>query len=127
MIHLTKGNTDRVILTLTEKCQLTSPNYLFVFTSREDQTIVKFVILNNADLSTSKVRFNQFNIVTNTYFANSKSGEFEYQIYEQTSSSNLDPTQASGLVEVGQMSLSDGSNFAFTQRNTTNTFKVREI
>ena len=71
MIRLTKGQTQSIILTLTEKELLTNPNYLFVFTNRSANTEVKFVKLNNTDVSAYKDRFNEFSIVTNTNFASS--------------------------------------------------------
>ena len=46
MIRLTKGDTQNIILTLTEKQLLTNPNYLFVFTNRSANTEIKFVIMN---------------------------------------------------------------------------------
>lgn len=128
MIHLTKGQTENIILTLTEKATLTSPNWLFIFKSRVSNETVSFVILGSADLSGYKERFNSFNIVVNTYFANKNSGEYSYTIYEQTSTSNTNPANATGIVEVGQMNLKDATDFSFTSyTNTTNTYKVRDI
>lgn len=128
MIHFTKGQTENIVLTLTEKATLTSPNWLFIFKSRTDNTTVSFVILGSADLSAYKERFNSFNIVINTYFTNKTSGEYSYVIYEQTSTSNLNPANATGIVEVGQMNLKDATDFSFTSyNNTPNTYKVRDI
>jgi hypothetical protein len=125
MIYLTKGATSEIILTLKEKQTLASPNYLFVFTHRGSNVEVKFVLLNAADTSTHKDRFNQFSLVTNTYFANYDSGEWEYEIYEQTSSSNTDPALATGLLETGIMRLNEATSFSFTKYQTSNTFIVR--
>lgn len=127
MIHLVKGETNKMIVTLTEKSQLTNPNYLFVFKSLENNKLVKFVLLNASDLSSYKNRYNEFEIVVNTYFSNAKIGEYTYTIYEQTSTTNLDPSLASNVLEVGQMSLKNSSDFNFTTRNSTNTYNVREI
>ena len=52
MIHLIKGQVNKIILTLSEKATLTSPNWLFYFKSRNTNETVAFVILNSADLST---------------------------------------------------------------------------
>jgi hypothetical protein len=106
MIYLTKGATSEIILTLKEKETLASPNYLFYFKSRGTNKEVKFVLLNNTDISTHKDRYNQFSLVTNTYFENYQDGEWDYKIYEQTSTSNLNPSLATGLLEVGIMRLS---------------------
>jgi len=128
MLHLTKGQTDNIILTLTEKATLINPNWLFIFKSRVTNETISFVILGSADISTYKERFNSFNIVVNTYFNNRTSGEYTYSIYEQASSSNTNPALATGLVEVGQMNLKDATDFNFTSyTNTTNTYKVRDI
>lgn len=125
MIYLTKGATSQIVLTLTEKQTLAAPNYLFRFVHRSTNVEVKFVLLNAADTSAYKERFNQFSIVTNTYFQNSDSGEWEYFIYEQTSTTNTNPASATGLLEVGIMRLSESTTFSFTKYQTTNTFITR--
>jgi hypothetical protein len=128
MIHLTKGQTENIVLTLTEKATLTSPNWLFIFKSRVTNETVSFVVLGNSDLSNYTDRFNSFNIVVNTNFATKTSGEYTYTIYEQASSSNTNPANATGIVEVGQMTLKDATDFSFTSyTNATNTYKVRDI
>jgi hypothetical protein len=125
MIYLTKGSTSQIILTLKEKQTLSAPNYLFVFTHRGSNIEVKFVILNAADTSGFKDRFNQFSIVTNTYFGTQDSGEWEYQIYEQTSTTNTNPANATGLIETGIMRLSESTSFTYTKHQPNNTFIVR--
>ena len=125
MIYLTKGATSQIILTLKEKQTLSAPNYLFVFTHRGSNIEVKFVILNAADTSAFKDRFNQFSIVTNTYFGTQDSGEWEYQIYEQTSTTNTNPANATGIVETGIMRLSESTSFTYTKHQPNNTFIVR--
>jgi len=124
MIRLTKGQTHLVILTLTEKQLLTSPNYLFVFTNRSANTEIKFVRLNNTDLSVYKDRYNEFSIVTNTNFANALNGQYDYQIYEQASTSNLNPAGLN-MIESGIMELV-GTAFEFTEYATTDTYKIRQ-
>jgi hypothetical protein len=128
MIHLIKSQTNKIILTLSEKATLNAPNYLFYFKSRNTNETVAFVILNNADLSAYQERFNAFNITVNSYFTGKLPGEWSYHIYEQTSTSNLIPSQATSLLESGQASLNDTSQFSFTTySNQTNTYKVRDI
>jgi hypothetical protein len=124
MIRLTKGQTQNIILTLTEKQLLTNPNYLFVFTNRSANTEVKFVRLNNTDISQYKDRYNEFSIVTNTNFSTSLNGQYDYDVYEQASTSNLNPT---GLnkIESGIMELV-GTPFEFTEYSTTDTYKIRQ-
>jgi len=128
MLHLTKGQTDTVILTLKEKQQLVNPNFLFYFKSKVDNSEVKFVVLTANDLSGYKDRYNKFSLVINTYFANALPGEYGYTIYEQASANNTDPALAHGIVETGQMALNNSTDFEFTTYNaTTNTYKVRDI
>lgn len=110
MIHFTKSTSSEIILTLTEKQTLTTPNYLFWFKSRGTNQEVKFVILNAADTSLFKDRFNKFTIVVNTYFGSSPEGDWEYKIYEQTSTTNLNPDLATSLLETGIMRLLDLGN-----------------
>jgi hypothetical protein len=124
MIRLTKGQTQNIILTLTEKQLLTNPNYLFVFTNRSANTEVKFVKLNNTDISQYKDRYNEFSIVTNTNFSTALNGQYDYDIYEQTSTSNLNPAGLN-LLESGIMELV-GTPFNFTEYTTTDTYKIRQ-
>jgi len=124
MIRLTKGATQNIILTLTEKQLLTNPNYLFVFTNRSANTEVKFVMLNNTDISQYKDRYNEFSIVTNTNFSTALNGQYDYDIYEQTSTSNLNPAGLN-LLESGIMELV-GTPFNFTEYTTTDTYKIRQ-
>jgi len=125
MIHLTKATTQTVYLTLKEKQTLSAPNYLFRFVHRATNAEVKFVKLNASDSSTYKDRYNAFSIVVNTHFANSESGQYDYYIYEQTSTSNTNPANATGIVETGVMQLAESTSFAYTKHNPSNTFIVR--
>lgn len=103
---------------------MTNPNYLFVFTNRSSNVIVKFVVLNAADTSLYKDRFNKFSIVTNTNFSSALNGQYTYEIYEQVSTSN---TNISGLnkLETGIMEL-QGTSISYTKYTTTNQFTIRQ-
>lgn len=103
MLILNKGVTSTIIVTLTEKQLLTTPNYLFVFTGRSDNRQVKFVLLNNADISSYKERYNKFSI-NHTLFTSAKVQDYVYNIYEQASTTNTDPTGLN-LLETGLMQL----------------------
>lgn len=103
MLVLTKGVTSNIVVTLTEKQLLTAPNYLFIFTGRTTNTEVKFILLNAADVSQYKQRYNKFNI-SNTLFSTAKIEQYIYNIYEQTSTTNLNP-QGLNLLETGIMDL----------------------
>jgi hypothetical protein len=124
MIHLTKAQTNTIVLTLTEKQLLTSPNYLFVFTNRSTNLEVKFVKLFANDTSLYKDRYNEFSIVTNTHFLNELEGQYTYEIYEQASTSNTNPSGLNKL-ETGIMWLS-GSTLTYNQYTTTDTYTIRQ-
>jgi len=124
VIRLIKGQTQNIILTLTEKQLLTSPNYLFIFENRSTNTEIKFVRLNNTDISAYKERYNEFSIVVNSFFNTALNGQYTYTIYEQTSTSNLTPTGLN-LLESGIMEL-EGTTIAFTEYETTSTFTIRQ-
>lgn len=124
MIQLTRGQTQFIYLTLTEKQLLQSPNYLFVFTNRSSNQQVKFVKLNNTDVSQYKDRYNKFSIVVNDYFGSSLNGQWDYQVYEQASPTNTNPAGLN-LLESGIMMLNQSATI-FTEYTTTDTYKIRE-
>jgi len=124
MIQLTKGATQYIYLTLTEKELLTNPNYLFIFTNRSSNVEVKFVLLNNADISLFKDRYNKFSLVTNTYFGSSLIGQYDYQVYEQVSTTNTNPSGLN-MLESGIMMLNEADN-VYTSYQTTDTYKIRQ-
>jgi hypothetical protein len=127
MIHLKKGETSRIILTLSEMATLNSPNYLFVFQSRTSNDQVKFVILNSADQSNYKDRFNAFNIIVDDHFEDMNVGGWSYKVYEQVSTTNLDPALSTGLLETGQMTLSEATIEPFkTYKTAPKTYKTRK-
>jgi hypothetical protein len=124
MIHLTKGQTNTIILTLTEKQLLTNPNYLFVFTNRSSNSVISFIKLNATDTSLYKDRFNAFSIVTDTYFNGTLEGQYTYEIYEQASTSNTNPTGLNKL-ETGIMWLL-GTTLTYNQFTTIDTYTIRQ-
>lgn len=112
MLVLNKGVTSTIVVTLTEKQLLTNPNYLFIFTGRTTNTDLAFVLLNAADISLYKDRYNKFSLA-HTLFTNEKIQDYTYNIYEQASTSNLNPTGLT-LLETGIMQLKQSTN-TFTQ------------
>ena len=123
MILLTKGTTSTMILTLAEKQTITDANFLFVFTSRITNEQVKFVLVTSADVSTNKERWNEFSIVVNTYFNSFGEGWFLYEVYEQESTINTDPTGLT-MVESGVAFLTDNSEPTITKYDNAVTFKT---
>ena len=124
MIHLTKGETNIIVMTLTEKQLLTNPNYLFVFTNRSSNCEIKFIQLYATDTSLYKDRYNEFSITTNTHFKNELEGQYTYEVYEQASTTNLDITGLNKL-ETGIMWLL-GTTMTYNQYTTTDTYTIRQ-
>jgi hypothetical protein len=124
MIQLTKGQTQYVYLTLTEKQTISSPNYLFTFKNRSTNTEVKFVLLYAADVSLYKERYNKFSIKVDKYFSSKPRGQWTYSVYEQTSTSNTDITGLT-LLESGIMWLNDAEEI-YTEYQTKDTYKIRQ-
>jgi len=108
MIQITKGIANTVVLTLKEKTTLTNPKYLFVFKNDQSNVDSKFIA---ADISTYPDRYNKFVITEKTSSPNPLTGEvtlsldgfYTYTIYEQTSSTNLNPANATKVVETGKV------------------------
>lgn len=124
MIHLYKGQTNRVILTLTENQTLAFPNYLFVFINRSSNWVKSFVLSNDSDLSFFKERYNEFEIVTSTHFKRALAGQYTYEVYEQTSATNTDTTGLN-LLESGIMELHD-EQVVYSQYQPKDTIKIRQ-
>lgn len=119
MINLTKGQTQDIIFTGTELATITNPYFLFVFTNRTTEEIVKFTIENT---SSAKERYDKFTLVVNDEFEDATPGFWEYEIREKAS---LNDEEISGtIVETGFMYL-NGSNDAVTEYSEQNNdFKV---
>lgn len=105
---INKGQNNFLIFTLSEKVTLTNPYYLFSFKHQVLMSSVNFIA---SDVSGFPTRYNKFLITETTGTVNLTSGVvslpetgfYEYSIYEQTSSSNLDISNATGLLEIGMV------------------------
>jgi hypothetical protein len=106
MIRLNFGS-NVVVLTLSEKITISSPNFLFEFIN--NQTQIKYYCIS-ADLSLYPERYNKFTIIVKTTTPSPLVGEIQiplgdeytYNVYEQVSSTNLVPTGLN-VVENGLM------------------------
>jgi len=111
-------------LTLKEKQTILDANFLMVFQSRTTNDKVKFVLVNSADQSLYQDRYNEFDVVVNTYFADVEEGWYTYTVYEQASPSNTNESLAGAIVETGLMFLSDGQDVTTTKYNNPTSYKV---
>ena len=123
MLKLIKGQTSTIICTLTEKQTILDANYLFVFKNRSTNDVVSFVLVNGADISTNRERWNEFQVVVNNYFENENEGWYSYGVYEQESTTN---TNTTGLnkIESGLMFLDDNTSVNYTQYSQNVNFKM---
>ena len=101
MILINKNATNIVVLTLAERTTLTNVVYLFEFIKDGSTGNPKYFIAQ--DLSTNKLRYNEFHIIESTTESlligrvNLDVADYKYNIYEQVSTTNLSP---SGLNKV---------------------------
>lgn len=118
MINLTKGNTQFIYFTGTEKVTLSNPYFLFIFTNRATKAEVKVMFAN---VSTTG-RYDKGSIIVNNYFSSSDLGLWSYEIREKALST--DTTTAGTIVETGLMYLRPATAFAPTEYEvTSNEFK----
>ena len=124
-------NTN-VALTLVEETTLSNPYYLFEF--QNDTTLVKyFQIFTDVSVAgAARTRANLFNIEVVVSGAGAEQivlgniGQYNYTIYEQTSSSNLDPDLVTGIVERGRMRLIDGEVSIYIEHTIDVTYIAHE-
>jgi hypothetical protein len=107
MIVVTKGIQKDIYVTLNESVTLTNPYFLFVFTNISTKEVLKVIVNSTDDKSNYPERVNQFEIDVDL-FDELPTGQWSYNIYEQLSSSNLNPTGLN-LLENGKMLLKDSS------------------
>jgi hypothetical protein len=120
MIVLTKGEEQNVIFTGTENCLLVAPYFLFVFTNRVTTEVVKFVSTNQ----NNNARYDYIELVVDDYFANSETGFWTYDIYEQEDPSDTDII-GKHRVETGLMYLHPADTFTPIEYNEQdNSFKT---
>ena len=117
MLIINKNTTNTIAPTLYEKTTLSPVYYLLEFENK--QTKEKSYCIPT-ELSTELQRYNKF-IITDTSSpvplngeVNLKEGDYTYTFYEQSSSTNLDPT---GLTSVEEMEchVKDSTSFANTE------------
>lgn len=105
MIVIEKNQANVVVVTLEEKRTITNAKYLFVFTNDQSVSDISYCI--PTDTSLYPERYNKFSITDTPSPAalsgqvNLKPGFHKYFIYEQASSTNLDPAGLT-LVEQGK-------------------------
>lgn len=128
MITINRGETNTVILTLSEKTTIEDAVYLFEFINDQSGKTKYFIA---QDISTNKIRFNQFVIEEN----NTESlltgvvkldqlDYWKYTIREQESTTNLDPDLSGGIVEIGKVLVLETQSEIPTFTSVQNEIKV---
>jgi len=131
MLVIAKNTNTNLIVTLQEKVTLTNPYYLFVFTSDVSQEKVIFL---QSNISTHTDRYDKFLITETSGTPNYSSGTIEflplgswtYEIFEQASSSNLDPALTGNRLEIGQAKVIGTNETYSTYTGQTITYTVHE-
>ena len=95
---------------------------MFVFTNVSTKVQYKINVNSTSDASAYPDRFNEFAFNTVTLFATAQAGQFSYEVYEQSSSSNLDPSGLN-MVECGKMLLQPATNLIKQGYAPTVTYK----
>ena len=106
-----------------------TPVYLFQFRNVTEKVSYYCIM---ADTSLYKDRYNEFVFTEGTdnpllgELILGAGGQYEYFVYEQTSTTNLDPTLATGLVESGLMDLERAST-TYNQHDIDITYKTHQV
>lgn len=111
MIVLHQNTANDVVFTLTEMVTLSgSPQFLFVFECDEERGKPYKCIAQ--DISSSTERYNEFILSATTDPSNPnillgevylpRRATYLYKVYAQSSSTNLNPTLSTSLVETGK-------------------------
>jgi len=102
---ITKAQNNDLYFTFEERRTLTSPFYLLKCTNRSTHKVKRFIL--PADTSEYPERYNKFTITENSTenltsgVVELEAGEWQYDAYEQSSSTNLQEANATTLVESG--------------------------
>lgn len=113
---ITRSANNTLYFTLTERQTLDSPYFLVRVESRSTKEVKRFIL--PADQSAYTERYNKFTITeSGTEILTSGTvtltpGEWEYRIYEQTSSTNLNELAATNVepLEYGMLKVNGTTN-----------------
>lgn len=122
MIVYTIGQQSDTLVTLNESTTIVNPYYLFVFTNVSTKVVYTQIVNSASDTSSYPDRINIYTFNTITLFATAQAGQYSYEVYEQVSSSNINPTGLT-LVECGKMLLNPANNLIQQGYEPTTTYK----
>ena len=99
MLRIEKNNQSTLIVTVSELTTIPAPYYLFEFIEEQTQEALYCILTN---ISTGIPRYDEFTLVDGVDITFPYAGFYTYKIYQQASSSNLDPALSDGIVEEGR-------------------------
>lgn len=125
MIQIQQGQSNDVVLTLSEKATLTNPVYLFEFRNGFTNTPVYFIAQN---VSPHTDRYDEFTITETSVTDDldplhgivqlNPAGSWSYTVYEQSSTTNLDPTLTTSVVESGKVQVNGTADTVYAYEIT---------
>lgn len=122
MINITKGLTETIYFTGTEKATIDNPFFLFVFIHRVTLDVVKLMAINQSITG----RYDKFAFTVNNYFNLKEQGFWSYSIYQKVLVTDL--TVAGLIVEEGYMYLNPSTAFEPTKyEEQNNNFVTYEL
>ena len=120
MILIRKGETNKIVVTLSELTTIAPPYYLFRVVDDIDKTEYAFVL---EDISIYGQRYNEFELIEGETVEFENLGFYHYYIYEQDNNTNLDYTLAGGLVELGKLKVVGATTNPTQSFNATDEYK----
>jgi hypothetical protein len=128
MIYIKKNFSNRIILTLNETSQLSSPNYLFVF-ENEYNLIEQPINWSQIDSSNFTNRYNEFELIETTSGSttggtatelNLVAGQYSYTVYESVIPTLIVAETTGRIIEKGRMVVELDTTITDNNNNTTN-------
>lgn len=107
MLLINKGQTNSLVVTVSENVTLPAPVFLLRFVCDLTNKEYAFILPN---VSTHQNRFDEFIFIEGTTGLLESTGFYHYYIYEQSSAVNIDYKLSGACLEVGKLLVVDGSN-----------------
>lgn len=99
MLRIERNQQSTLIVTVSELTTIPAPYYLFEFIEEQTQESLYCILTN---ISTGIPRYDEFVLVDGVDVTFPYAGFYTYKIYQQASSTNLNPALSDGMVEEGR-------------------------
>jgi len=117
MLRILKASSSNLIVTVTELTTVSPVYYLFEF--EHEQSFLKYYCIL-ANISTGTSRYDEFLLVDGVDVTFDYDGYYTYRIYQQTSTTNLDPDVEEGRAHVYEI---DSPSNEFSTNITFNIYE----